>query len=109
MSDFTIDVAQVDRAATAYEDTRQKAKQAHSDSQSLRVPDGAFGRVPWLSDKLREPYTEQVTACSDAINDTVETIEGLIEALKQVAAAYRETETHNADDANRIIMEMDLS
>lgn len=109
MTDFTIDVGQLDRAAAAYEQPKTDLTSAHTKSQELRIPDGAFGRVPWLSDQLQQPYTDQVTACSEALGDVVKAMGDLIFAVKATAAAYRDTDRANEEAANLINDYVDLS
>ncbi len=106
MHDFTVDAAALDKAATALEATHAKAVKALATLSDLHIPDGTFGRVPWLSDQLRKPYEEHVSACTDCVTDITTATDGLVTAVKTTASSYRTTDAHNVAEAGAVTTEL---
>jgi len=69
VTNFTVDVGSMDSAATTIHRTQVSAEAVYSGLHELDIPHGTFGRVPWLSDKIAQPYEAHVKACSDSYSN----------------------------------------
>ncbi len=106
MSDFTVDVGSLDRAASTIHGTESKAKAIYDGLHQLTIPHGTFGRVPWLSDQIAKPYESHVKACSDAISDIEQSLGDLAMAVTTTANNYRAVDGANIDQALQIEREL---
>jgi len=64
VTNFTVDVGSMDSAATTIHRTQGTAEAVYSGLHELDIPHGTFDRVPWLSDKIAQPYEAHVKVCS---------------------------------------------
>lgn len=106
MSNFTVDVGSLDRAASTIHGTESKAKSVHDGLHQLDIPHGTFGRVPWLSDQIAKPYESHVASCSDAIKNIEESLADLAAAVTTTANNYRTVDGANIDQALQIEREL---
>ncbi len=106
MTNFTVDVGSLDRAASTIHSTESKAQSVYDGLHQLDIPHGTFGRVPWLSDQIAKPYEEHVKACSDAIKDIEESLGDLADAVTTTANNYRLVDSSNIDQALQIEREL---
>ncbi len=102
MTNFTVDVGSMDSAATTIHTTQSTAEGVCTGLHALDIPHGTFGRVPWLSDKIAQPYEDHVAACSSAISDIEQSLGDLADAITTTANGYRLTDTTGVDQALEI-------
>jgi hypothetical protein len=106
VTNFTVDVGSMDSAATTIHTTQSTAEGVCTGLHTLDIPRGTFGRVPWLSDKIAQPYEEHVAACSSAIKDIEQALGDLSEAITTTANGYRLTDSRGVDQALEIEREL---
>ena len=106
MTNFTVDVGSMDSAATTIHSTQSTAETVRAGLHALDIPHGTFGRVPWLSDKLAQPYEDHVTACTSALSDIEASLGDLADAITTTANGYRLTEGRGVDHALEIEREL---
>jgi uncharacterized protein (DUF2342 family) len=106
VTNFTVDVGSLDRAASTIHTTESKVASIHAGLHEIHIPHGTFGRVPWLSDQIAAPYDAHVKACSDAIKDIEESLGDLAEAVTTTANNYRRVDSANIDQALQIEREL---
>lgn len=106
MTNFTVDVGSMDTAATTIKRTQGTAEAVHAGLHALDIPHGTFGRVPWLSDAIAQPYEDHVAACSSAISDIESSLGDLADAITTTANGYRLTDGTNVDAALEIEREL---
>ena len=106
MTNFTVDVGSMDKAATTIHTSQSTAETVYSGLHALDIPHGTFGRVPWLSDKIAQPYEAHVAACSSAIKDIEQSLGDLADAVTTTANGYRLTDSTNVDAALTIEREL---
>jgi hypothetical protein len=106
VTNFTVDVGSMDSAATTIHRTQSTAESVYSGLHALDIPHGTFGRVPWLSDKIAQPYEDHVVACSSAIKDIEQSLGDLADAITTTANGYRLTDSTNIDQALTIEREL---
>lgn len=106
MTNFTVDVASMDTAATTIHHAQAETRAVESGLGALDIPHGTFGRVPWLSDQLAQPYENHVAACTSAIHDIEASLGDLSDAVTTTANAYRAADTANVDAALEIEREL---
>ena len=99
MPDLTVDLADLERAATQFDAIQARSEQVLARLGELKIPDGTFGRVPWLSDQLRQPYAEHAQACTDCVSDT---LADLAVAVRTTSKGYRETDQANVAEAGKV-------
>ena len=106
MTNFTVDVGGMDSAATTIHRTQVSAEAVYSGLHELDIPHGTFGRVPWLSDQIAQPYEAHVKACGDSIKDIEASLGDLADAITATANGYRLTDSTNIDQALEIEREL---
>jgi uncharacterized protein (DUF2342 family) len=106
VTNFTVDVGSMDSAATTILRTEGTAEAVYSGLHELDIPHGTFGRVPWLSDKIAQPYEAHVKACSDSIKDIEASLGDLAKAISTTASGYRLTDSTNIEQALEIEREL---
>lgn len=106
MTNFTVDVGSMDSAATTIHTAQGTAEAVYKGLHALDIPHGTFGRVPWLSDKIAQPYEDHVAACSSAIKDIEQSLGDLADAITTTANGYRLTDSKNVDQALEIEQEL---
>lgn len=106
MTNFTVDVGSMDAAATTIHTTQGTAADVYSGLRALDIPHGTFGRVPWLSDQVAQPYEDHVAACSSAIKDIEEALGDLADAITTTANGYRLTDGTNVAAALQVEREL---
>jgi hypothetical protein len=106
VTNFTVDVGTMDSAATTIHTTQSTAEAVYSGLHALDVPHGTFGRVPWLSDKIAQPYEDHVAACTSAISDIEQSLGDLADAITTTANGYRLTDTTGVEHALEIEREL---
>jgi hypothetical protein len=106
VTNFSVDVGSLDRAASTIHTTESTARSVHDGLHQLDIPHGTFGRVPWLSDEIAKPYEEHVKACSDAIKDIEQSLGDLADAVTTTANNYRLVDSSNIDQALQIEREL---
>jgi len=106
VTNFTVDVGSMDSAATTIHRSRDTAEAVWSGLHELVIPHGTFGRVPWLSDEIAQPYEAHVKACSDSIKDIEASLGDLADAISTTASGYRLTDSTNIDQALQIEREL---
>ena len=87
MTNFTVDVGSMDSAATTIHRTQGTAEAVYSGLHELDIPHGTFDRVPWLSDKIAQPYEAHVKVCSDSIKDIEASLGDLADVISTSRSA----------------------
>lgn len=106
MTNFTVDVGSMDSAATTIHTAQTTAEAVYTGLHALDIPHGTFGRVPWLSDMITQPYSDHVATCSSAIKDIEQSLGDLAEAITTTANGYRLTDSRGIDAALTIEREL---
>ena len=106
MTNFTVDFGSMDSAATAIHRTQGTAEAVYSGLHELVIPHGAFGRVPWLSDQIAQPYEAHMKACGDSIKEIEASLGDLADAITTTANGYRLTDSTNIAAALEIEREL---
>ncbi|MDO5287261.1 MAG: hypothetical protein Q4G45_10660 [Actinomycetia bacterium] len=102
MPDLTVDPADLERAAQELEAIQGRSEQVLARLGELTIPDGTFGRVPWLSDQLRKPYADHAQACTECVADITESMGDLAGAVRTTSSEYRKTDQASAAAAGTV-------
>lgn len=106
MPDITFELDEFTQAARRFSDAHSTGQAIKRDLAAARVPDGMFGRVPWLSDQLAAPYQEHFAACTDSLSSAVESLDKLSDSMLSVRRAYESMESAHAKAADHINSEL---
>jgi len=103
VSDFTVDRAQLDSGAAAFDQLITTLQGIQSTLTDMDLADSDFGRVPWISTRTAESYAEHRQACLDSAQEMHTCARSASDALKATSTVYREQDEAAEEAAERII------
>lgn len=93
---FNVEQSALRAYAQAVNDAAGRLEGIRTRTQSLELTQQAFGRLP-QSDELKADYDSQRKDSGNDLQDAVETLHAMADALKESADAYETTEQVNKD------------
>ncbi|MVA76401.1 hypothetical protein GC722_10250 [Auraticoccus sp. F435] len=89
MADFTVDRAQLDAGADAFEGLHGQAEETAQALADVPLVESDFGRIPWLQTRVWEAFVEHRDACQESLTELTDALDSVRAGLSATSATYR--------------------